>query len=162
MFPGGCGLHVDYLCTRDGKPLLWELFDVRIPYMEELTTCHVVLVNNVSSCSEMLWFLSGTQWTSGNVFNCINNLTRRQLWHERHEREIVFFLFFFYYLRCGLKLYLKLLCKHTHTHSHAHAHKHCTSDWFCWKRKILDSLIPDALSLSLFPVVTIVKLGCQR
>lgn len=39
-----------------GKPLLWGLFDVRILYMEELTTCHVVLVKNASGCSEILWY----------------------------------------------------------------------------------------------------------
>lgn len=70
-----------------GKPLLWELFDVRIPYREELTTRHVVLVNNVSSCSKKLWFLPGTQ--RANKVHLINILTWRQLEHERHGWVIV-------------------------------------------------------------------------
>ncbi len=37
-----------------GKLPLRGLFDVRMPYGEELTTCHVVLVNNASSSGEML------------------------------------------------------------------------------------------------------------
>lgn len=37
-----------------GKPPLCEPFDVRIPHREELAACHVVLVNNASSCSETL------------------------------------------------------------------------------------------------------------
>lgn len=54
---------------RSGKPLPWVLFDVRIPHREELTACHVVLVNNVSSCSEMLWYFP---WTQKSQWKCIS------------------------------------------------------------------------------------------
>lgn len=65
-----------------GKPLLCELFDVRIPYREELTTCHVVLVNNVSKKKS---FDSFQEPKEPICLIFINNFTQRQLVHERHE-----------------------------------------------------------------------------
>lgn len=56
---------------RSGETLLWELFDVRILYREELTRCHVFLVNNISSSSEMPGFLPWTQRTNANVLQTI-------------------------------------------------------------------------------------------